>query len=98
MENTPILSIFLDALSDGFFISYLKQPNSSRIVLPELEKSLDDAKIIGNLFIRRKDDLKVKYGKFCINQPKAEFIITEFEAFFNVSHAIHNCLLALLQL
>ena len=29
--------------------------------------------------------MKVKYGKFCINQPKAEFILTEFDAFFNVS-------------
>ena len=55
-------------------------------MLPELEKSLDDIKVIANLFTRRKDDMKVKYGKFCINQPKAEFIMTEFEAFFNVSY------------
>ena len=59
--------------------------NSSRIILPELEKSLDDTDVITKLFKRRKDDMKVKYGKFCINQPKAEFILTEFDAFFNVS-------------
>ena len=53
--------------------------------MPELEKSLDDTDVITKLFKRRKDDMKVKYGKFCINQPKAEFILTEFDAFFNVS-------------
>ena len=54
-------------------------------MLPELEKSLDTIKVISTLFTKRKDDMKVKYGKFCINQPKAEFILTEFDAFFNVS-------------
>ena len=56
-----------------------------RIMLPELEKSLDDINVIANLFIRRKEDMKVKYGKFCINQPKAEFVMAQFEEFFNVS-------------
>ena len=55
-----------------------------RSMLPELEKSLDDINVITNLFIKRKTSMKDKYGKFCINQPKAEYIVTEFEEYFNL--------------
>ena len=61
-------------------------------MLPELEKSLgslDTIKVLSILFTKRKDDMKVKYGKFCINQPKAEFIMSEYEEFFSVSYTLH---------
>lgn len=56
-----------------------------RSILPELEKCLDDLPNLSKLFVKRKDDMKEKYGKFCINKPKSEYIINEYDAYFNVS-------------
>ena len=53
--------------------------------MPEIEKAMDDVDILAKLFTKRKDDFKHKYGKFCMNYPKAEFILSEYEEYFNVS-------------
>jgi hypothetical protein len=57
-------------------------------MLPALEKALDedDISVIAKLFTYRKELLKEKYGKFCINKPKSEFIVSQFEVYFNVRY------------
>ncbi len=60
-------------------------PFAFRCVLPELEKATEDVTVLLKLFQKRKNDLKEKYGRFCINKPKSEYIISQYEDFFNVS-------------
>ena len=55
-----------------------------RTFLPELEQSIGDPSLLRKLFENRKDSLKHKYGRFCINKPKSEHIITEHRKYFIV--------------
>ena len=54
-------------------------------MLPSFEKCLDDPKYLATIFRTKKDHLKVKYGKYCMNYPKVGYIMNEFEEYFNVS-------------
>ena len=57
----------------------------SRTILPELEKCQEDPKRLRNLFQTRRDRFKTIYGKFCLNNPKSEYIINNHEKYFTVS-------------
>ena len=52
----------------------------SRTILPELEKCQEDPKRLRNLFQTRRDRFKTIYGKFCLNNPKSEYIIKVIKA------------------
>ncbi len=55
-------------------------------MLPGLGQVSDhNVRVIRDLFVRRENDLKTRYGKFCINKPKSEYIMNEFSAYFSVS-------------
>ena len=49
-----------------------------------MEKSISNPKSLRALFGNRRDRFKVVYGKFCLNNPKSEYIISEFEKYFAV--------------
>ena len=38
-----------------------------------------DADKILELLRKKKGDMKIRYGKFCINKPKSELIVTQFQ-------------------
>ena len=48
-----------------------------KTVYPALCRSVDDPRSLRTLFESKRDLLKQKYGRFCINKPKSEFIITQ---------------------
>jgi hypothetical protein len=49
-----------------------------------MEKTSTDLKVLQELFSTRRDSLKTKYGRFCLNKPKSEYIITEQAEYFTV--------------
>ena len=49
--------------------------------LGEIEKCLDDPKRIGSIFIRYERRLHM-YVKYCENKPKSEFIVADYNDFF----------------
>ena len=53
-----------------------------------MEKAVSDVSILQDLFSTRQDSLKTKYGRFCLNKPKSEYIITEHSEYFTVSFNI----------
>ena len=55
-----------------------------RTILPEIEKVSSDVNILLDLFTSRQDSLKTKYGRFCLNKPKSEYIISEHADYFTV--------------
>ena len=55
-----------------------------RTILPAFEKCLDDVKRLETVFAEKKDHLKVRYGKYCMNHPKVGYILNEFDVYFNV--------------
>ena len=57
---------------------------SYRTILPAFEKCLDDVKSLETVFTEKKDHLKVRYGKYCMNHPKVGYILNEFDVYFNV--------------
>jgi len=44
-----------------------------------LRNANNDAEKILELFRKKKGDMKIRYGKFCINKPKSELIMTQFQ-------------------
>ena len=46
-------------------------------MLPEIEKAQEDPKRLKRLFKNKKDFMKTKYGRYCLNKPKSEFIISQ---------------------
>ena len=49
-----------------------------------LKNANNDAAKILELFAKKKGDMKVRYGKFCINKPKSEVVVTQFQdSYFN---------------
>ena len=64
-------------------------------LLPEIEKCPNDPKQLPKLFARNRDKMKAKYGKFCINKPKSDFIHSQYEDYFSVSVncQIEKCLI-----
>eukprot|EP00092_Neocalanus_flemingeri_P007708 GFUD01008324.1.p1 GENE.GFUD01008324.1~~GFUD01008324.1.p1 ORF type:complete len:446 (+),score=143.38 GFUD01008324.1:75-1412(+) len=44
-----------------------------------LRNANSDADKILEMFKKKKGDMKVRYGKFCINKPKSELIVTQFQ-------------------
>ena len=55
-----------------------------RTILPAFEKCLDDVKRLETVFAEKKDHLKVRYGKYCMNHPKVGYILNDFDVYFNV--------------
>jgi len=54
--------------------------------LPEIEKCVEDPSHLQHLFQSKKDLLKKKYGRFCLNKPKSEYIISQHnDKYFAVS-------------
>ena len=54
-------------------------------ILPDIEKCPGDPTILPKIFTRNKDAMKRRYGLFCINKPKSDYIQSEFEDYFSVS-------------
>ena len=55
-------------------------------MLPELEKCVDNPSVLRSLFESKRDLLKKKYGRFCLNKPKSEYIISQHnDKYFAVS-------------
>ena len=52
--------------------------------MPELEKCQEDPKRLKNMFDSRRVRFKTVYGKFCLNNPKSEYIINNHEKYFTV--------------
>jgi len=49
-----------------------------------LKNANNDADRILELFTKKKGDMKIRYGKFCINKPKSELVVTQFQdSYFN---------------
>merc|ERR1719233_2692620 len=49
-----------------------------------LKNTNNDAAKILELFAKKKGDMKIRYGKFCINKPKSEVVVTQFQdSYFN---------------
>ncbi|TRY61773.1 hypothetical protein TCAL_08466 [Tigriopus californicus] len=48
-----------------------------RSILPEIEKCVDDPGRLAYLFESKRDIMKMKYGRYCLNKPKSEYIITQ---------------------
>lgn len=49
-----------------------------------LKSANKDADKILELFAKKKGDMKIRYGKFCINKPKSELVMTQFQdCYFN---------------
>lgn len=59
-------------------------------ILPELRKikTVEDVHHLQDVFRKRKDTMKEKYGKFCINLSMAQYIFNEFQHYLNVSFFI----------
>ena len=57
-----------------------------RTILPELEKCQSDPRRLKSMFEQRRVRFKTVYGKFCLNNPKSEYIINNHEKYFTVSH------------
>ena len=72
-----ILRIYLYTSCFDNFFSY-------RTILPAFEKCLDDVKRLETVFTEKKDHLKVRYGKYCMNHPKVGYILNDFDVYFNV--------------
>ena len=53
-------------------------------MLPALEKCLDNVQYLATIFTEKKDHLKYKYGKYCMNHPKVGYILNEFDSYFSV--------------
>ncbi len=51
-----------------------------------MEKCVSNPKALRPLFGNRRDRFKTVYGKFCLNNPKSEYIISEFEKYFAVGN------------
>ena len=64
-----------------------------RTVLPEMEKASGDVGLLFKVFESRRDTLKTKYGRFCLNKPKSEYIIQEHIDYFTVSFFPSNVLI-----
>ena len=56
-------------------------------ILPDIEKCPDNPNILPKIFTRNKDAMKRRYGLFCINKPKSDYIQSEFEDYFSVSYS-----------
>ncbi len=57
-----------------------------RSVLPEIERCVEDPSVLRRLFENKRDLLKKKYGRFCLNKPKSEYIISQHnDKYFAVS-------------
>jgi hypothetical protein len=50
-----------------------------------MEKVSCDVNLLLDIFASRRDSLKTKYGRFCLNKPKSEYIISEHSDYFTVS-------------
>ena len=59
---------------------------NSRTILPEVEKCQEDPKRLKSMFDSRRVRFKTVYGKFCLNNPKSEYIINNHEKYFTVSY------------
>ena len=57
--------------------------------MPELEKCQSDPRRLKSMFEQRRVRFKTVYGKFCLNNPKSEYIINNHEKYFTVSY-IHK--------
>ncbi len=55
-----------------------------------MEKASSDITILVDLFSTRRDSLKTKYGRFCLNKPKSEYIISEHSEYFTVSYTFYS--------
>ena len=54
--------------------------------MPEIEKCVDDPSVLCSLFEAKRDLLKKKYGRYCLNKPKSEYIISQHnDKYFAVS-------------
>jgi hypothetical protein len=76
----------------------------TKIILPEIERSVGNASVLSALFSGRRDSLKSKYGRFCLNKPKSEYVITEQSEYFcqiriakNFRHSLNSQLMAPIQ-
>jgi hypothetical protein len=67
-----------------YVLHVLTRVFSYRTILPAFEKCLDDVKRLETVFAEKKDHLKVRYGKYCMNHPKVGYILNEFDVYFNV--------------
>ena len=56
-------------------------------ILPDIEKCVEEPSQLPKIFSRHKDAMKKRYGMFCINKPKSDYIQSEYEDFFSVSAA-----------
>jgi len=68
---------------------FVLKPIFFRTILPAFEKCLDDVKYLETVFKEKKDHLKVKYGRYCMNHPKVGFILNEFDIYFNVRNLLY---------
>ena len=59
-------------------------------ILPDIEKCVEKPSELPKIFSRHKDAMKKRYGMFCINKPKSDYIQSEYEDFFSVSKAIEK--------
>ena len=58
-----------------------------RSVYPELEKAVADPRLLRTFFESRGNMFKKKYGRFCLNKPKSEYIISQHnDKYFAVGH------------
>ena len=46
---------------------------------------VEEPRYLPRMFSKHKSSMKKRYGMFCINKPKSDFIQTEHEEFFSVS-------------
>ncbi len=61
-------------------------------MLPEIERAVEqvDPRMLRELFESRKDFMKRKYGRFCLNKPKSEYIISQHNDKYFAVGAIHS--------